>query len=41
MKRGWLKETWDKENVKNKLLLVLLLFVCFLRVTDGVFLFVN
>lgn len=31
-KRGWLKVTWAQENVKNKLLLVLLWSVCLLRV---------
>lgn len=32
VERGLLKVTWAKENVKKKLLLVLLLFVCLLRV---------
>lgn len=41
VKRGWPKGRWAKEDAINKLLLALLKFVCFLRVTDAIFSFVN
>ena len=37
VKRDWLKGRWAKEDVITKMLLVLLKFVCFLRVTDVIF----
>lgn len=41
VRKGWLEGRQAKEDVISKLLLVLLKFVCFLRVMDNIFLFVN